>query len=119
MPRLILFALAGVTTTAQAADLYVCEDTITCSLSVECSDHPTACFRTIGDAVAAASDGDNLFLSAETYEETVELTSSTPDDLTLYGAGIGQTIVEGQTAESTFLVEDRTIDFFDPRRFPC
>ncbi|MCB9781226.1 MAG: right-handed parallel beta-helix repeat-containing protein [Alphaproteobacteria bacterium] len=54
-------------------------------------------YATIGDAVAAASSGDTLALSADTFAECVDLDGK---DLSLVGSGVGATVLDGEGCET-------------------
>lgn len=88
---LLLLAMLA-PSTAQAADLFVCENLLSCSLAVECAANPLACYGTVQDAIDAAADGDRILLSGETYSEKL-LDDGGADDLTLLGNG--DTVIEG------------------------
>ena len=54
-------------------------------------------FQTIQAAINAATNGDTIEIAAGTYREQVTVTGK---DITLHGAGSGQTIIEAPDAAS-------------------
>ena len=86
--------LLALATPSWAADLYVCATPGVCSLDAECTANPAVCFDTVTGAIGAAQDGDEIWLSAETYAESIT-NDGGPSPLTLIGDGAGGTVIDG------------------------
>ncbi len=66
----------------------------------DCQSPTTAC-KTIGGAVGKATDGDTITVAAGTYTETNTLNKS----LIITGAGIDQTVVDGNASGTIFTID--------------
>lgn len=62
-------------------------------------------FKSIGDAVAKASEGDIIKVAPGTYKENVVLKSG----VTLIGAGVGKSIIDGGGNGSVVICKDRSV----------
>lgn len=89
-----LFLVPVLVNPAAATDRYVCADTATCTHSATCLAGLLPCYATVQGALDASSDGDTLYLSAETYREAV-VNDGGPDGLTLIGVDATTTVIEG------------------------
>ena len=90
---------------AQAADLYVCAVPGVCSLDSECTAAPADCFDTVAGAIAAGSVGDTIYLSDETYAESITIDGV---NLTLIGQGMGTTVLDAPTGDQTVYFDGTT-----------
>jgi len=93
MFRGLLAGLFWLSNPSHAADLYVCAQAGICSKDAECAANPGDCHVDVSGAVSAASGGDIIWLSAETYPDTVA-NNGGPSPLTIVGdiANGGSTI---------------------------
>jgi hypothetical protein len=103
-----LVGLSPMSTYASGTTLYVSEyfggDTIYNSATLSYDDNPctsstTPC-ATIGHALAHAGAGDTIHIAAGNYPESLDI----EENLTLVGAGVGQTVVGGSVATGASVV---------------
>ena len=96
---------------AHAGDLYVCAVPGSCSQDANCNAAPTDCFDTISSAVIDAADNDVIYLSDETYSETV-VNDGGATGLTVIGEGVGLTFIEGASGAEGVKFKDVDASFF-------
>ncbi|MFQ5399318.1 MAG: Calx-beta domain-containing protein [Anaerolineae bacterium] len=104
LTAVLLFSLAGKLEAAPTATLYV--NAATGNDANDCLSAGTAC-RTVGAAVGKAASGDSIQIAAGTYVEYGITISS--KELTLTGAGAGNTILDGGGNGRIFTIQSTTV----------
>ncbi len=106
------FLLSVALNPAHGADLYVCADPANCSLRVECTATPASCHGTVQSALDAARASDTIYLSDETYTESIELAGG-PSPLTIVGHDPSETTIEGLGGAAGVMLDDVTTTWTD------